>query len=75
MNQVNIFIKELFHGILDDGTNDTLDKFLSEYSAFNHKNCPFHGDKLICSRKDTHDCYSQIWHQKYSLTFSKVIGF
>ena len=75
MKQVNVFIKILFHVISDDEMNDTLDKFWSEYTAFNHNNCPFNGDYFICSSKDTLGGNSHVWHNKYSIPCTKVLGF
>ena len=37
--------------------------------------CSFDADEFIRKRKDTRDGKSHLWHQKYSLTCTKVIGF
>ena len=49
--------------------------FWSEYTDFNHKNGPLNGDKFIWKRKYTSDVNSHLWHQKYSLPCTKVLGF
>ena len=52
IKQVNNVIKTLFHGVSDDVMNYTLDKCFSEYTYFNHKNCPFYSDYFIWRSKD-----------------------
>ena len=75
MKQVNAIIKTLFHGISDNEINDTFDTFLIEYDTINYKNGTFYGDYFICSIKDILENNSHIRHQKYSLTFTNVLGF
>ena len=55
--------------------NYTLDKFCSEYTYFNHNNVPFGGDYFIWRSKVIQDGNSHLWHQRYSLPFTKVVGF
>ena len=72
---MNNVIKTLFAGSTERGLYGTLDTFWSEYTKFNHKNDPFDSNEFICNSKDITDDNSNIWHQKYSLPSTKVIGF
>ena len=55
--------------------NDTIDICFSGYTALNYKNGPFDGDYFIWSSKDILEGNSYIWHQKYYLPCTKVLGF
>ena len=72
--QVNNVIKTLYAGLTEKELNKTLDKFWSEYTKFNHKNDPFDSNEFIWSSKDISDGNSHLWHQKYSLLYTKVLG-
>ena len=52
-----------------------LDTLWNEYTLFNHKNDPFDSNDFIWKIKDIRDGNSHLWHQKYSLPCTKVIGF
>ena len=53
----------------------TLDTFWSEYTLFNHNNYPFDRNEFIWKIKYITDGNSHLWHKKYSLPPTKVIGF
>ena len=55
--------------------NVTLDVFLTEYTAFDNKVGSYGADGFIRKSKDISDGNSHLWHQKYSLHFTKVLGF
>ena len=42
---------------------------------FNQNNDPFDSNEFICNSKYISDGNSHIWHHKYSLPSTKVIGF
>ena len=69
---MNNVIKTLFSGSELHGTLDTL---WSEYTNFNQNNDPFYSNEFICNSKDISDGNSHLWHQKYSLPSTKVLGF
>ena len=73
--QVNNVIKTLFAGSTEKELHGALDKFWSEYTLFNHDNDPFDRNDFIYNSKDITDCNSHLWHQKYSLPSTTVIGF
>ena len=75
MNKVNNVIKMLPCGLSDYETHFTLGIFWIEYIDFNHKRGTFGGEKFIYIRKDIHDVNINLWHQKYSLPCTKVLGF
>ena len=54
--------------------HETLDMFWSKYKKFNHKNDNFDSNEFIWSSKDIYDGNSHLWHQKYSLPSTKVLG-
>ena len=53
----------------------TQDIFWNEYTDFDNKIGSFDADEYICKIKDIKDGISHLWHQKYSLPCTKVIGF
>ena len=53
----------------------TQNVFWTEYTEFENKNGSFDGDEFICKSKDIRDGKSHLWHQKYSLPCTKVLGF
>ena len=53
----------------------TPDIFWTEYNDFENKNGSFDGDEFICKRNYIIDGNSLLWHQKYSLTCTNVLGF
>ena len=75
MQQFNTVTNTLFSNLSDYELHNTLDTFCSEYTNFNHKKDPFNSDELIRSSKYVCDGNSNLWHQKYSLPYTKVIGF
>ena len=75
MNQVNTIIKTLFSGSPDKELHETLDTFCSEYTKFNIKNDPSDSNEFIWISKDICDGNSHLWHQKYYLPSTKVLGF
>ena len=73
--QVNNVIKSLFSGSTEKELHESLDMFWSEYTNFNQNNDPFDGNEFIWNSKDISDVNSHLWHQKYSLPSTKVLGF
>ena len=73
--QVNNVIKKLFSGASEEEMNVTLDLFRTEYTAFDNKVGSYDADEFTCKIKDISDGNSHLWHQKYSLSFTKVLGF
>ena len=53
----------------------TLDLFWTEYTAFDKMIGSYDADEFIWKSKDISDGNSHLWHQKYSLPFTKVLGF
>ena len=53
----------------------TLDLFWTEYTAFDNKIGSYDADEFIWKIKDISDGNSHLWHQKYSLPFTKFLGF
>ena len=51
------------------------DIFWTECTDFDIKNGSFDGDKFIWKSKDIINGNSHLWHQKYSLPCTKVLGF
>ena len=47
----------------------------TECPKFDNRNCSFDCDEFIWKIKDIRDCNIHLWHQQYSLPFTKVIGF
>ena len=73
--QVNNVIRNLFAGSTEKELHGTLDTFWSEYNSFNHKNDPFDSNEFIWNGKYITDGNIHIWHHKYSLPSTKVLGF
>ena len=46
-----------------------------EYTDFDKNNGSFDCAKFIWKIKEARDCDNNLWHRKYSLTFTKVIVF
>ena len=72
---MNNVIKTLFSDSSEKDFHKTLDKFWSEYTNFNQNFDPFDIKKIIASIKDISDSNSLLWHQKYPLPSTKVLGF
>ena len=72
---MNTVIKNLFSGSTEKELHETLDAFWSKYTNFNHKNDHFYSNEFICNSKDISDGNSNLWHKKYSLPSTKVLGF
>ena len=53
----------------------TPDLFWTYHTDFDNKLDSFDVDGFICKCKDIRDGNSHLWHQKYSLPFTKVLGF
>ena len=49
--------------------------FWTEYTDFYIKNGSFEDDEFIRKSKYIRDGNSYLWHQKYSLPYTKVLGF
>ena len=49
--------------------------FWRKYKDFNHKNDSFDSNEFIWNSKDISDGNSHLWHQKYSLPSTGVLGF
>ena len=75
MKQVKNVIKTLFSGAYEEEMNVTLDMFWTEYTAFDNKVGSYDADEFIWKSKDISYGNNHLWHQKYSLPFTKVLGF
>ena len=53
----------------------TQDIFWTECNDFDKKIGSFDSNEFICKSKDIRDGNSHLWHQNYSLTCAKVLGF
>ena len=73
--QVNNVIKRLFYVSSEEEMNVTLEMFWTEYTALDNKVGSYDADEFIWKSKDISDGNSHFWHQKYSLPFTKVLGF
>ena len=73
--QVNNFIKTIFHGSSEEKNDVTQDIFCTEYTEFDNKIGSFDVDEFIWKSKDIRDGNIHLWHQKYSLPYTKVLGF
>ena len=73
--QVNNFINTLFYGASEEEMAVTQDIFWTEYTDFDNKIGSFDADEFIWKIKDIKDGNSDLWHQKYSLPCTKVLGF
>ena len=72
---VNNVIKTLFHGVPEDEMAATQEIFWTEYIEFDNNNGSFDRDEFIRKRKDIRCGSSNLWHQKYSLPCTYVLGF
>ena len=73
---MNTVIKNLFSGSTEKELHETLDAFWSKYTNFNNNNNdPFDSNEFIWNSTDISDGKSNLWHQKYSLPSTKVLGF
>ena len=72
--QVNNVIKNLFAGSTEKELHGALDTVWSEYNSFNNNNDPFDRNYLICNSEDITDGNSHLWHYKYSLPSTTVLG-
>ena len=73
--QVINVIKKLFHGLSEDEIAVIQDIFQTEFTEFDNKNGLVDGDEFIWKRKDIRDGNSNLWHQKYSIPCTEVLGF
>ena len=73
--QVNTVIKSFFVGSTEKELNETLDTLWSKYTNINNKNDHVYGNESIWNSKNISDGNSHLWHQKYSLPSTKVLGF
>ena len=73
--QVNNVIKNMFHGLSEDKVPVTQDLFWTDYTDFDNNIGSFYGDRFIWKRKDIRYDNSRLWHPKYSLPCTKVLGF
>ena len=55
--------------------HSTLDLFWTYYTDFDNNNGSFDGDEFICKIKDIRYSISNLWHQKYLIPCTKVLGF
>ena len=53
----------------------TLDLFWTEYTSFDNMIGSFDADEFIWKRKEIGDGNRHLWNQKYSLPYTKVLGF
>ena len=72
--QVNNVINTLFARSSEKDLYEILDTFWSEYTKSNHKNDTFDSNKFIWSSKYICDGNSHLWHKKYYLPCTKVLG-
>ena len=72
---MNNVIKTFFSGSSLKELHGTLDTLWSKYTLFDHKNDPFDSNEFICNSKDITDGNSHLWHHKYSLPSTKILGF
>ena len=68
-------INTLFSGASEEEMAVTLDLFCTEYTAFYQMIGSYNADEFIWNSKDISDRNSHLWHQKYSLPFTTVLGF
>ena len=73
--QVNNVNKKLFHAIPEDEMAVTQDIFWTEYTDFDNKNDSFYADEFIWKSQDSRYGNIHLWHQKYSLPCTMIIGF
>ena len=65
----------MFAGSTEKELHESLNTFWSEYKNFNQKNDHFDSNDFIWNSKDISDGNIHLWHQKYSLPYTKVLGF
>ena len=68
-------IKTLFAGSSEKELHGTLNTFLIKYTKLNHNNDTFDRNEFIWNSKEITYGNSHIWHHKYSLPSTKVLGF
>ena len=73
--QANNLINTFFSGLSEDDIYFTQDIFWTEYNEFNKNIGSFYGDGFIWKIKYIRYVNSHLWHQKYSPTYTKVLGF
>ena len=73
--QVNTVIKRLLSGSTKKELHETINTFWSKYKNCNHNNDPFLNNEFLWNSKYISDSNSRIWHQKYSLSSTKFLGF
>ena len=73
--QFNNIIKTIFSGSSEEKMNVTIDVFWTEYTVSDNKVGLYDADEFIWKSNDISDGNSHLWHQKYSLPFTKVLGF
>ena len=73
--QVNNAIKKIFSGASKDEMSVSQDIFWTDYTDFDNHIGSFDANEFIRKSKDIKDGNSHLWHQKYSLPFTKVLGF
>ena len=73
--QVNNDINKLFSRSSEEEMSVALDLFWTEYTAFDNMIGSYDADEFIWKSKNISDGNSHLWHQKYSLPFTKVLGF
>ena len=73
--QVNNVIKTLFSGASEEEMSVTKDIFWTGYTDFVNKIGSFDADEFIWKSKDIKDGNIYLWHQKYPLPCTKVLGF
>ena len=73
--QVNNVIKTLFYGISKEEIAVIKDIFWTQYTDFDKKIGSFDANEFIWKNKDIKDGNSHLWHKKYSLPCTKVLGF
>ena len=74
-NQVNTVMKTLFDDLSEKLLHETIHTFWIEFTDLNNKVDRFDSKKFTWISKDVCGGNSYIWHQKYSLTLTKVLGF
>ena len=73
--QVNNAIIPLFRGLHEDEMDFIRDIFWTEYTEFYNNNGSFDRYDFIWKIKEIIDGNSHLWHQKYSLPCTNVLGF
>ena len=73
--QVNTVINILFVRSTEKQLHETLNRFWSDYTRFNNKNDHFDSNEFIWDSKNIHYGNIYLWHQKYYLPPTEVLGF